>query len=497
MNARTHNVLIAALGGEGGGALAGWIVTAATIAGYPVQSTSIPGVAQRTGATTYYIELFPQTLASLAGARPVLALTPMPGDVDLVVASELVEAGRAMQNGYVTPDRTTLIASQSRVYAIGERIAMADGRFDAERIEGAAAQLARRAILRDFAALAQASGTPLNAVLLGALIASGVLPLGRAEAEEAIRRAGKAAESNLRGFDLGFRQSRGPAEERTVEPVRPPPPATDLSEFPAAARNIIARGVERLTDYQGAAYARLYLDRLRPVALADRSPDYALIKETARYLALWMSYEDVIRVADLKTGPGRQARVRGEVRAKDGDIVRVVEYLKPGVAELCSMLPASLGRALSGLARARGWERKPGIGMCIRSTSVSGFLLLRLLAGLRWWRPHSWRYAEEQSRIERWLAAIGTAAARDAALAQEIAGCGQLMKGYGDTHARAVRSFELIAARCFGGDAEPAELARAVSAARRAALADPDGEALSAALAASKPRPPRRAAAAE
>ena len=60
-------LLIAALGGEGGGVLTGWIVDAARRAGLPVQATSIPGVAQRTGATTYYIEIWPEALASLGG----------------------------------------------------------------------------------------------------------------------------------------------------------------------------------------------------------------------------------------------------------------------------------------------------------------------------------------------------------------------------------------------------------------------------------------------
>jgi indolepyruvate ferredoxin oxidoreductase alpha subunit len=52
-------ILIAALGGEGGGVLTDWIISAAASQGFPVQSTSIPGVGQRTGATTYHIELVP------------------------------------------------------------------------------------------------------------------------------------------------------------------------------------------------------------------------------------------------------------------------------------------------------------------------------------------------------------------------------------------------------------------------------------------------------
>ena len=181
--ARPLTVLVAALGGEGGGVLADWLVAAATVAGYPVQSTSIPGVAQRTGATTYYVEVYPATRETLDGRRPVLALTPSPGNVDLMVASELVEAGRAMQNGFVSPDRTVLVASTHRIYSVAEKMAMGDGRADPGRIVKAANELAQRAILFDMAEATARSGTVISAVMFGAIAGSGVLPLSRAECE--------------------------------------------------------------------------------------------------------------------------------------------------------------------------------------------------------------------------------------------------------------------------------------------------------------------------
>ena len=118
---RPLTLLIAALGGEGGGVLADWIHVAAGAEGYPVQGTSIPGVAQRTGATTSYLESYPVAAASLGGRRPVMTLAPAPGYVDVMIASELLEAARAMQNGFVTPDRTTLIASSHRAFAVIEK----------------------------------------------------------------------------------------------------------------------------------------------------------------------------------------------------------------------------------------------------------------------------------------------------------------------------------------------------------------------------------------
>src|SRR3954465_2505205 len=142
-------VLIAALGGEGGGVMADWLIEAATQCGFPAQATSIPGVAQRTGATTYYLEIFPAERTSLAGREPVFSLTPSPGNVDVMIASELIEAGRAMTNGYVSPERTTLIASTHRIYPPMEKMQMADGRFDSDKVSAAAKQLARKSVLFD------------------------------------------------------------------------------------------------------------------------------------------------------------------------------------------------------------------------------------------------------------------------------------------------------------------------------------------------------------
>jgi indolepyruvate ferredoxin oxidoreductase beta subunit len=136
---------IAALGGQGGGVVTDWLVITARRAGYFVQATSVPGVAQRTGATIYYLEFFPRSDAP-DGREPIMALMPNPGDVDIVVASEWMEAGRAINRGLVTQDRTTLIASTHRDYTIGEKIALGDGRASSRELFeiAAAASSSRR-----------------------------------------------------------------------------------------------------------------------------------------------------------------------------------------------------------------------------------------------------------------------------------------------------------------------------------------------------------------
>jgi len=468
---RPITILIAALGGEGGGVMADWLMEAATETGLPAQATSIPGVAQRTGATTYYLEIYPAKKSELGGREPVLSLTPSPGNVDIMVASELVEAGRAMVNGFVSPDRTTLIASTHRIYATIEKMQMADGRFESDKVSAAARQLAKKALLFDMRKLAQDSGTVINAVLFGAMAGSGVLPLAREACEQAIRRAGRGAEASLRGFAAGYEIAHG--ERAAPQPPAPPKRATDLDE-------ILALAGQRLKDYQGERYAALYRERMKPFLAGDRK----LAATVARHLATWMSYEDIIRVADLKTRASRFARVRREVGAQDHEPVVVIDFLKPGVEEVASVLPHFLGKRLVAWAERRGKLDAYNVGMHIRTSGLPGYLLVRSLAWLRPLRPMSYRYREEQTLIERWLALVAEAARRDGALAWEVAECARLIKGYGETHRRGRGNFLAIVDALVENPptASPAEQAQAIRKAREAALADPEGKALGATL---------------
>lgn len=499
---RPITILIAALGGEGGGVLADWIIGAAASEGYPVQSTSIPGVAQRTGATTYYIELYPLRAAGLSGQRPVMTLAPAPADVDVMLASELLEAGRAMSNGFVTPERTTLIASTHRIYTVEEKISLGDGRFDSTRVIGAAEALAKRAILADFHKLAANTGAMINAALFGALAGSGTLPLGRAACEDAIRSAGKGAEASLRGFALGYAVAAGTAAagveaKAQARPNEAQTPSADAlaqrvrKTYPEDVHAMVEQGLARVTGFQDRAYGALYLDRLDAIAKLDQgqSGRHELTSETARFLALWMSYEDVIRVADLKSRRSRFERVRTAAQAKPGEPVHIIEYLKPGVEEAAALLPPALSRRLVAWAEKRNLLHKLNVGLHVKSSSVNGFLMLRLLAALRPLRRRSARYAEEQALIERWLKAI--AAAEHPELALEIALCGRLIKGYGDTNRRAKANFLRIfdtmvdgGAMVDGGNFADAQArAQALRAARTGALADPEGRGLETTLA--------------
>lgn len=475
---RPVTILIGALGGDGGGVLCDWIVAAAQSQGLGVQATQIPGVAQRTGATTYYLEVMP----SSGSAPSVLALNPAIGEVDVALATELLEAGRMIFNGFVTPERTTLIASTHRVLAIGERMAMGDGSFDVGRLLRAVKERSRTQILFDMDQAAEESGGVINAVLLGALAGSGRLPIPDAAFEAAIRHAGKSVDTNLAAFAFGRGHARGELEQ-AVREHRKRRAATsgveDLiararKDFPAASLDVVEEGIRRLAAYQDRKYAALYLDRLTGLPVD-------LVREVARHLAVRMSFEDVIRVAQAKTSRERLERVRKEVRAGAHEPLEVTEHFKPGNDEIAAMLPPTAARWLL--------RRRPfHISMHVRSTTVWGFARLRFLASLRWWRPYSFRFVEEQGEIERWLTAIRAAAPIGSDLAREIAESARLIKGYGDTYKRGLQNYrrisEEVIAPALAGRLVPRAAADAVANARVAALADPDGESLSRTLAA-------------
>lgn len=505
-------LLIAALGGEGGGVLAGWISEAAAASGLVVSRTSIPGVAQRTGATTYYIE----TVRASGSAVPILGLNPAPGQVDILLATELLEAARMVHAGFVTPARTLVVAADRRVYATDEKVAMADGRASEDQLRGTLERFSKRLVLTDLAAVAADSRSPLNVVILGVLAGLKALPIEADTFRATIRAEGKAVEANLRGFEAGLAVAPGspsPRASRTSpqtasargegggEGQSPTPPASAPHPriksgagssplpvkngergFPAEAQAVLREGVARLTDYQNEAYANRYLARVRRIAGRPRA-EAELVRELARHLAVRMSVEDVIRVAQLKLRDSRIVRVTREAQARQGDIVDITEYMKPGPEEVLGLLPPGLGRwALAHVRHDLSWPLK------VRTTRFSGFLRLRLLAGLKFWRPRTLRFAEEEAWIERWLELVEQTLAVDPAAAREVVASAALVRGYADTYKRGLanwtRIMEAVVEMGLAGALPRAQFADAVLQARLAAVKDPEGEALAKTIAA-------------
>ncbi|GLS87043.1 indolepyruvate oxidoreductase [Cypionkella aquatica] len=479
-----------AVGGQGGGVLTAWLEAVARANGYVAQATSVAGVAQRTGATVYYLEIAP------AGPRaPVFSLMPAAGDVDIMVTAEMMEAGRSIIRGFVTPDRTTLITSTHRALAVSEKMVPGDGIASSEEVIAAAEVAARRFIAADFDTLAIAQGSVISASLFGAIAGAEVLPFPREAFEAAIKAGGKGAEASLRAFAAGFAAAQGPVALPVVAKARAAAPVgsarllaawsalVDRAQLmPDAVAEMAVLGLRKLVEFQDLAYGAAYLDRIEAVLARDHAP-FELSKQAAKYIANAMAYDDVIRVADLKTKAGRAERIAVEMGAKPGNVVQLTEFLHPRAEEIVGLMPAKLGTKIEAspvwMARLDRWFNK---GRRMRTDSLRAYLMLYILGGMKRRRLGSLRHAQEVAHLEAWLGVAMSYLASNYDLAVEVIRCRRLVKGYSDTHARGLSKFDRVLAGIALVAMRPdaADWARRL---REAALQDEEGKALDGALA--------------
>lgn len=431
-----------ALGGQGGSVLTNWIVQLAEREGYYAQSTSVPGVAQRTGATVYYIEIAP---IRPDRAAPIFALMPVPGDVDIVLASEIIEAGRAVNRGLIT-SQTCVITSSHRVFAISEKSALGEGRVAQNDIWLTLDQNAAAIFHCDMQAVADQSKSVISAAMFGGLAASQALPFSASAFEETIRESGRAVDANLACFRAAMAASQNGRENQSVSQMQ----HSQLTQIKGTAKPYAELGREKCRDYQGRAYEGLYEDRLKRIAHLEethyrKDQGGKLTIEVARQLANWMCYEDMIRISDLKIRTSRKHAIRAQVKAREDQIICVTEYLHPRKEEILDILPDRLVRQpwfktivsalLAPLTRR---------GRHVQTTNILPFFMLFVIAQLRPIRPISHKYHLEQKAIENWLGLVADVLPHNYARAFEIARLPRLRKGYGETFARGVSRFDAI-----------------------------------------------------
>ncbi|SOE08716.1 indolepyruvate ferredoxin oxidoreductase beta subunit [Hoeflea halophila] len=488
-------VAIMAVGGQGGGVLTNWVEDCAHRNGYVVQATSVAGVAQRTGATIYYMEMAPAS-----DRKPVFSLMPAAGDVDILVAAEMMEAGRAIMRGFVTPDRTTLIASSHRALAVSEKMVPGDGIADSEEVIAAAEIAAQRFIAFDMEKMAVDAGSMISASLFGALAGSGALPFERESFEAAIKASGRGVEASLRAFAAGFEAAAGGLVERpqwgqtksdTANAPRGPSHLVEkwqalearTEALPDNVRDMALTGLRAVVDFQDLDYGAEYLDRLDQVLdHDDPGKDYELTLEAAKYIAKAMAYDDVFRVADLKTRGSRFARVRNEISPAEGTQMKLTEFMHPRAEEVVGIMPSKLGRRLSASEKSmRLIDRLVNKGRRLRTDRLLPFAQLYILGGLRKYRRGTLRHAIEKEHMERWLEQALNYRKLDYALGVEALRNRRLVKGYSDTHARGLSKFDRVmeGVALLAGRDDAAHWCKLL---REAALADEKGDQLEGAL---------------
>jgi len=483
-------IAVLAVGGQGGGVLTNWISDLATRGGYAVQMTSVAGVAQRTGATIYYVEMAPKS-----DRVPVFALSPAPGDLDVLIAAELMEAGRAVLRGFVTPDRTNLIASSHRILSVAEKQVPGDGRSDSALVEEEIVKASLSAVCFDMETIAADAGSMISASLFGGLARSNALPFDTALYEEVIMASGRGVEQSLAAFRGALHYDdavSSSANEQQGPRVSAPPKLLEewhnllkiAEQIDPAGREMALAGLQKVVDYQDVAYGAEYLQHLADLQALDHPEQgFRLTIAGAKYIANAMCYDDILRVADLKTRAARKPRLLKEQQADADQVVHVTEYFHPRAQELCGTLPAVLGSWI---------ERRPKVfravdtainkGRRIRTDGIIGFGMLWIVSSLRPFRRRFLRHRYERAHLDRLISAVRDAVAADYELAIEVMSAQRLVKGYSDTHERGHSKFSRVleALPMLRGRDDAADWMRRL---RESALKDEKGEALDGALA--------------
>ncbi|MFA0750213.1 MAG: hypothetical protein SLRJCFUN_000616 [Candidatus Fervidibacter sp.] len=470
-------VLVAAVGGQGGQLFSQWLFDAAKEAGFFPVGVGLPGLSQREGATVYYLEFFAQP-------EETAFFSPFPekGQVQLLIGLELLELLRALREGYLSEDGA-IVGSTHRVLSADEKLPLKGGFVTAEQAMPLLRRAAKHCIAFDAvqaAGLAGLSERAANAILFGALAASGILPFPPDAFRRAIEHYGVAVAFNLRAFEFGLRFQEWQSQLRTLDDVaaqewaflpEPKLPAEIQRRMEAISVDdelamTLRHAARWLCHYQDTHYFARYLDCVQDIYERDagqgtrdeRQENLLVTKEVARILALRMAYEDAVRVAQLKTQRQRFERLRKEHRISEDTVYRVVDFFSPDWDELTGLLPFGgtwdMGHgtwekendALPNLPTQAEELRRPALQLRVETSSLTGFFLLKLLQWLKPLRPYSQRFKREWAAITEWLDAVKQALDKDYDLAFLIARSGEMVRGYGRTRRKTLAAWRAFVA---------------------------------------------------
>ena len=234
--------------------------------------------------------------------------------------------------------------------------------------------------------------------------------------------------------------------------------------LPDAVAPVVSDAIHMLIDYQGNAYAKLYVTRLQRF-VGRRDVNDAMLGEIARLTAMRMSYQDPIRLAQLKLA-------ELEAGGAPSHDVRRFRF-----DELIGALPAVVAEPVLDTFEWLGWEVRRRVPIRFSTRSRWGIRRLKIEAGLRRWRLFSVRYAKERVWVERWLHMIDRSLTKQPRAASAMVQTATMVQGYGDAYRQGLADWHAIidglAKPTFDGVLPLPDLAAAVAEARTAVTPDP------------------------
>jgi hypothetical protein len=238
-----------------------------------------------------------------------------------------------------------------------------------------------------------------------------------------------------------------------------PPPPKDL---PDGIAPVVDKCIRLLVDYQGTSYAELYVHRLgRFVGRAGI--DAAMLGEIAQLMAMRMSYQDPIRIAQLKL-------VEHETHAEPTGDRR-----KFRIDELVGALPALVAEPVLDVLEWVDWTHAP-VSIRFSAASRWGIRRLKIEASLKRWRLFSVRYAKERVWVERWLHMIDRSLTKQPQATAAIIQTATMIQGYGSLYRHGLADWHAIidglVKPTFDGVLPLSDLAGAIAEARAAVMPD-------------------------
>lgn len=298
-------LLVTGIGGTGVLTVGALIGMAAHLEGRAAKVLDMTGMAQKGGAVTSHIRVA-HTVEAIPSARL------RAGQADVVIACDLVVGS--------SPDVLTLARPETRMVAnadvapTGEFQTNRDLDLSATRFVSAIARRIDKANIEtvragELATRLIGDSIYTNLMMVGFAAQCGLLPVGIAALEQAVRLNGVKVQDNLDALALGRLAAVDP-EALWVFTGQSP----EVAGEPRTLAEMLASRTRLLTAYQNEAYAHRYRGfvdqiaaRLSERGIVDAEP---FLLEVARNLAKAMAYKDEYEVARLYSEPAFLAGLR-------------------------------------------------------------------------------------------------------------------------------------------------------------------------------------------
>ena len=293
---RPYNIVVTGVGGTGIVTIGALLGMAAHLEGKGCSVMDMAGLAQKGGAVFSHVRL---------SAKPddIFATRIAAGNADLLLGCDIVVSASFDALAKLDAGRSKALINTHEI-ATGDFTQNANWEFPASQLQDILTKAVGSSAIEfiDATKIATAlmgDSIATNLFMLGFAYQRGLIPVGAAAIDQAIKLNAVAVESNRQSFAWGRQAALDPASVAAAS--KPPHEETPI---PQTLAEIVAHRRRHLTDYQDAALAARYQRLVDQAQAAEQTvlpSSDALAKAVAWSYAKLLSYKDEYEVARLYT----------------------------------------------------------------------------------------------------------------------------------------------------------------------------------------------------